>query len=1545
MGRQRIGGSRGNDGTFAAIATFLGVLPRAVTGCEVGRHAVFGLLLPVLLVAIPDRGSGQITLTVSGTSIVVTWSGPDNKDYALQYQANPSVTVPTDWASATTVWERTTGGGLVTASFSKTISGLTASTKYWIRYGSADQGGDITKVEDFSEGQAVTTGSGQTAVPGKVANVAGTYNYADRTLTITWDPRPDSEKVTRYVVLYNGTMTLTYPADSVSSVNQSASPSIGVGPLVLSRDYPYAIVAVSDTGAGELSDIFIARIPPAPGAVTISAGITGLDVILGWADTIRPDEERIIRYVVLRSSTEFPAYPRDSIAAVAIGVYEETLEMGDVYHYAVVAVNSTGAGPLSNVEQVTVSGTKTPTSEPAQPTLIGKLEGAEVQLDWEEGYAGGKADRYVILQSSKNKVPVYPADSIANVAATDPPQHNQTLPEGTHYFAVVGINAEGASIPSNVYEVSVKKGDDEKPGDTSESQVTNLRAVGERKQISLSWTAPTSSSFKGDSLKHYQVQSAEASASFTDLTTVTAPAYIHTDLADDVTRRYQVRAVNKRDSAGTWSSTASATTGKAAAEKPGAPTGLTATTAASGVTLNWTAPADTGSAAITGYRVEYSTDGGSAWVTLIQLNGAVIRTYVHADPPPGQTLHYRVFAINKHGASPSSNVAIVRTARLLPTAPRNLSGQANEASNSLTWQAPSDRGAGEFSGYRVEQSVDGGVGWTELARVVSTATGYIHRNPPRGATIHYRVIAMNDNGDSPPSNVISLMTTATAPTKPLGLSAYAEGSTVRLSWTEPRDDGGSAIASYRIEVSSGASNWRTVASTGSPETSYAHVGVDPGVTLHYRVFALNAVGESQSSNIARVDVDAVPPDPPSNVGAIATSATAIGLAWDPPGNTGGSPITAFRIEFSTDGAFWSILASNFTVASTAYRHTGLDPATRYYYRVFAINKAGRSAPSEVVNATTHADLPGIPERLLATAVSSTQIDLTWHEPSYTGGVPITGYEIETSSNGETWIPLTTTPDDATVFKHTGLTPATIYHYRVAAINRTGKGKLSRGVFAQTQAALPERPKELQATAQSHDEIYLAWKKPDYDGGSPIRGYLIETSTDAGSSWTTVRANTGSTNTVFAHTGLSRATVHHYRVAAINRVGTGDYSDVTEAKTFAVIPDAPRSLTAEPASSVQIDLDWRVPEDDGGAPITGYLIEMSADLIEWEELAEAQELTYQHTGVIPGETWNYRVYAKNEAGSSIASNIATATTDDPTQRTERVITAILPRFAATAMGSSLRVIAERVRAVAEDQADHHRINVMAGREGDLRAIADGSTGTQSLTGGISIWGSADLTGLSAGGTVESDGEVFSVHAGIDGMLRDGILVGFSGSRSKGSFSFTDRMGARDIEGTFDASLLSMNPYVAWIRKDVGVWAATGFGWGSIEISDPVNDRESNLATSMLAVGGFKELITSPIGAFHLRLEGSTGEVEVAGNVPRYLRIGAAPEHINEMTTRLGRGRALIDWTVPHQPYGEYRAEIRFQAGARYDYNDVDTGVSGAEFSSQLRFTGPCVPGVR
>ena len=82
------------------------------------------------------------------------------------------------------------------------------------------------------------------------------------------------------------------------------------------------------------------------------------------------------------------------------------------------------------------------------------------------------------------------------------------------------------------------------------------------------------------------------------------------------------------------------------------------------------------------------------------------------------------------------------------------------------------------------------------------------------------------------------------------------------------------------------------------------------------------------------------------------------------------------------------------------------------------------------------DKPHAPTSLTAEANGSTNVDLSWNAPARTGGLPITGYRIERSSNeGSTWTDVQTNTGNAdTTLQDAGLNIATTYHYRVSARN-------------------------------------------------------------------------------------------------------------------------------------------------------------------------------------------------------------------------------------------------------------------------------------------------------------------------------------------------------------------------------------------------------------------------------------------------------------------------------------------------------------------------------
>ena len=76
----------------------------------------------------------------------------------------------------------------------------------------------------------------------------------------------------------------------------------------------------------------------------------------------------------------------------------------------------------------------------------------------------------------------------------------------------------------------------------------------------------------------------------------------------------------------------------------------------------------------------------------------------------------------------------------------------------------------------------------------------------------------------------------------------------------------------------------------------------------------------------------------------------ISLTWTAPSD-GGSPITGYKIQTSTDNTNWSTLVSSTGTKNTSYTDSGLLAGAKYYYKVSAINKIGTGPASTSAFAT------------------------------------------------------------------------------------------------------------------------------------------------------------------------------------------------------------------------------------------------------------------------------------------------------------------------------------------------------------------------------------------------------------------------------------------------------------------------------------------------------------------------------------------------------------------------------------------------------------------
>src|SRR5262249_42302747 len=189
-----------------------------------------------------------------------------------------------------------------------------------------------------------------------------------------------------------------------------------------------------------------------------------------------------------------------------------------------------------------------------------------------------------------------------------------------------------------------------------------------------------------------------------------------------------------------------------------------------------------------------------------------------------------------------------------------------------------------------------------------------------------------------------------------------------------------------------------------------------------------------------------------------------------------------------------------TAATTSAVDGGLPPGS-YSYRVRATDAAGNLGPySNVATAATQdTTSPSAPAALAATAVSSSQIKLTWTAAG--DDAAVTAYLVE-RCQGSGCTPFTQVASTgATAFSDAGLLDWTLYSYRVRASDAAGNlGPYSNVASARTpfpDTTPPGAPGALAATTVSSSQINLAWTAATDDVG--VTGYLIERCQGAGCS--------------------------------------------------------------------------------------------------------------------------------------------------------------------------------------------------------------------------------------------------------------------------------------------------------------------------------------------------------------------------------------------------------------------------------------------------------------
>ena len=502
----------------------------------------------------------------------------------------------------------------------------------------------------------------------------------------------------------------------------------------------------------------------------------------------------------------------------------------------------------------------------------------------------------------------------------------------------------------------------------------------------------------------------------------------------------------------------------------------------------------------------------------------------------------------------------------------------------VRWQAPETNGGPDLIGYEVQYREYGSGGWTGWTHT-GTGTNTTIAGVLADTTHEVQVRALN--GETPSDWSPPGRGPKTVPGPPADLTAPASGRTgIDLAWTAPTDDGGTAITGYRIEVSSdGGANWSDlVADTGAMDTTHEHTGLLASATRHYRVSALNAIGEGSPSGAAQATTELAEVFLGSFDSALdegsATVPVKVKLSHPSEGTVtvdyatsdgGGNGAAA-----SSSGDY--VETSGTLAIPTETTEAGFDipiedDALWEHEESFTVtlsNAAGATlGPSEQLVAIADNDPPPTVSFRQAqyevTEGTDANVDLIIDKDALAGREVTIDFDFDVEDDTADVLVDYEPPGDYTltlaaeeletslriaIIDDEDVEPSERFSVILNDLANTGiqfTDRVTIVTIKSEDTVVPDAPTSLTATLTASDDVELAWGAPDgyYGEGAEVTGYRIEATSDGGANWDVVTANTGSIATSYTDVDTPAPAMGaglHYRVSAINSAGVGPASN-------------------------------------------------------------------------------------------------------------------------------------------------------------------------------------------------------------------------------------------------------------------------------------------------------------------------------------------------------------------------------------------------------------------
>lgn len=1182
----------------------------------------------------------QVKTSASANNITISWVNPSNTSpiYRIEYRVKNTV-------DSNNLADFTVASSSVTGT-SYTLSNLNFSTLYDIH---------IVNTNAPATAKADVFAPSMETAPNKVLSLRGTPSLTGTTVDLVWDKPAvnNGGGVSGYKVevskdgLPFQTLSAFNIAEKYTALNLSPTST-----------YLFRVSAFNKFGIfGEVST----SINPSLTLPTEPNNLVAIgddkSVTLTWQLPSSFGTSDLTGYVVEQSLDNGTIWTKASDSVKKLSTTISGLTNGQKYSFRVRATNESGISKPSNVV------TATPIEAPYLPTgVTTSASGNSITLNWVNPTTGTplyKVEYRVSNSIAANDLNTFTVAS-ANVSGTTYTISNLNL--ATKYaIKITNVNAPtGAKSEVNAPAI-----------ETAPSKVLNLRANSLNSSVELLWEKPIINN--NGSIAGYKVEMNLGNSWSTVTSLAINERFLVGSIDPTKSYKFRVTAVNKDGILGETSAEVTATS-KA---KPGAPLKLTVSRFADEfATVYFEPPANnvegTSTSAYT-YRIEHSLDGIS-WVvdnasgkvssnsssttaSAVQMLDKNENSFFWQTPlVTGPGFRYRIDVkgeFNKFVTSGTSTVTPGNTQTTGATAQGissfDLVSTIGMLPNKTTLKAaflpPSGSTILSITGNTVTISgltIAPAAGASDVT-FTTTQDAY---NEPTKQLVQCTFMKYLDASTTSWSFSASDTLICGADTIPLPyVNTYYDKAGVLQTQTITNTNIG--ITEFKIQtsnniggagVSSIYDGFPKYDTFGSCSLATFNLpcqlnGLQSGYTYQVRVTTISdtVVGDSATSSIKLTGAPSAVKNPVAKF-----SGSKVNITYTSPDSDGGSPITSYILQYSTDGENWNNFSRKVNSASecfsdarlyTSYSASiycyGFTPngkitisngdqvlglnqfdnayflntfsvSSHYYqFRIKAFNSVSLDrniTPNIPIGFSTDVvtDQSYSPQGLTG-KIENGVANLSWSKNPYDSNVST--YRVEYSTDNWANKTVVNASTSSTAISISNLQLGTDYSFRVFSVNDSGSLSVPAQIDITSDVVVDKVLNLTAIDGNASGQVILSWNKPS--AGS-VSSYKVKYKKVSESAFTT-SPTLPSTNTNYTVSSLDNGYDYIFVVYAISGGVDGTESSINFIPHSK--PSAVTSLTST-NDSTKVTLSWKKPLNDGGFTTLYYWVQASKDKVTW-----------------------------------------------------------------------------------------------------------------------------------------------------------------------------------------------------------------------------------------------------------------------------------------------------------------------------------------------------------